>query len=251
MSQLKPKSSQYQSLFADYCRKGEGVLPPGAREDRMPHYFRLITNIFGEILEDAFPVLQSKITEDQWSELTAKFQAEYPIQEHQSVRLPREFAEFVQSSPVEWLETYPFAHDLVDFEWLEMDLYFQKNETVPEHTKNGSATAAFVINPYVQLKQYNYPVFENLENLQNAEQGQYFVLGLRRLSDHKVHFIKLNPLSAAVVEFLMHESSPSQRTLLKAFSEQLQADPSELEKQIQPFLDQLVRDEFIVGWLAN
>ena len=103
----------------------------------------------------------------------------------------------------------------------------------------------------MQLKQYNYPVFENLENLQDAEKGQYFVLGLRRLSDHKVHFIKLNPLSAAVVEFLMQESFPSQSSLLKAFSEQLQVDPSELEKQIQPFLDQLVRDEFIVGWLAN
>lgn len=249
MKELSEKTEIDQQLFTKYCRTGQGELPDGVRADRMHHYHRLISNIFGEILEDAFPVLMKKITAEEWNNLCATFVAEYPIQSYQSVRLPGEFVEFVNGLDGDFHHKYPFARNLVRFEWIEMELYFQKNVAIPDYTPIESVIwdTPLVLNPYTSLEQYEYPVFENLGELQNAEAGFYFVLSLRKISDHQVHFIKLNPISAALIQQLQETEFPVLDDLIPPFAEALKVSETEIKNQLAPFLEQMIQTQFVLG----
>ncbi|MFT5336146.1 MAG: hypothetical protein ACI9YL_000138 [Luteibaculaceae bacterium] len=249
MKELSEKTTIDQQLFTQYCRTGQGDLPPGVREDRMHHYHRLISNIFGEILEDAFPVLMKKMSEQEWKNLCSTFVAEYPIQSYQSVRLPGEFVDFVQGLKSDFHTKYPFAKDLVRFEWIEMELYFRKNETIPEYSAVDEVEwdTQLVLNPYASLEQYAYPVFENLGSLENAESGFYFVLSLRKISDHQVHFIKLNPISAALIQQLQEAEMPVLGDFIPSFAEVLHVPEKEIKMQLAPFLKQMIQTQFILG----
>lgn len=200
---LKKETENIQNDLASYCRDGKMREIQGVRSDRLPHYRRLVFNVMYGLLEKAFPITTSILSEGEFKSLVTLYMTEHDAQEVEVWRVPGEFSDFLKVHPMELKLKYPFLSDLIEMEWTEILVYNMENAIIPEFSESVfSENNRLVLNPDRSFLTLSYPVFQkNRENIVNRK-SNYYLLIFRNINTNKVHFMELSALHVRLFEYL-------------------------------------------------
>ncbi len=204
---LKPQTKQVQTDFADYCRTGIAIDLPGARHDRLPHYRRLVINVIKDTLSQAYPLTKNLLGAARFDQLAEEFFANHRCQHEQVFRMAGELVTyFAQQKNHPVRNEFPFIDDLLEFEWIELDVYIKADVTTPKIASTSNIkTEPLLLNPIYTLSQFKYPVFLKKANeITDADAGQYYCLAHRHPESFKAIFTELSAHMVLVVEQLAH-----------------------------------------------
>ncbi|MCF6332082.1 MAG: putative DNA-binding domain-containing protein [Draconibacterium sp.] len=198
---LKTETYNQQSNFAQYCRDGKDLAILGAKQERLPHYRRLIFNVVKDAMETTFPISFKYIETEIWDEMVYNFFSWHKCSEPQVWRMPEEFFEFCKSQNYAEKYNLPFLFDLLYFEWLEVELYMMEDIQYPKFKKTENwLTEKIAVNPEHKIVKLEYPV--HLEKPFDAanKKGDYFLLIYREKESGRVQFANLSVLFTFLVE---------------------------------------------------
>ncbi len=227
---LRTETYDIQAALAAYCRTGKLTPIEGAKEERLPEYRRLVYNVVKGFLDQAFPITQQHLSEDQWEKLCEDFFDEHKCQPAEAWRIPQELVTFITENKHPLEDTFPFLRELLHFEWLEIDIYNLMDQT-DIHLDNG-----MLLNPHFIIEQFTYPVHQPLND--ETKPNQYFLLVYRHPVELNARFMELAPLSAFLLETLASNGSISNTVNELATALKMEASP-QLKQQANQFLSLL------------
>ncbi|MGB0404460.1 MAG: DNA-binding domain-containing protein [Salibacteraceae bacterium] len=199
---LKVETHKIQSAIAEYTRTGEIKNIEGANSERLPHYRRLVFNVIFDTLTTAYPITR-KLLGAKWKGVVDRFFANHNCQNHQVWRMPFEFFEYFSKNETDLIAEHHYICDLLFFEWVEIEVYSEKDMQLPGFNLNGQWTnGAIALNPHHRIVELNYPVFTKDYSNMNQQKGTYYLLVVRNLNTYKVQFLKLSPLFVMAIQNL-------------------------------------------------
>ena len=199
---LKSETHKIQSALAEYTRSGKITSIEGVNQERLPHYRRLVFNVIFDTLTTAYPITR-KLLGTKWKSLVERFFAIHTCENHQVWRMPYEFLEYFRNNEHELIDKHHFILDLLLFEWIEIEVYSEKDITLPDLTDFGEwTTSPIAINPHHRILELDYPVFTKEYSIMNQQKGKFYLLIVRNLVTYKVQFLKLSPLFVMAIQNL-------------------------------------------------
>ena len=244
---LKEETIFIQNELAAYCRDGEMRDITGADPERLRHYRRLVYNVMYGLLEKAFPVTKSIISESQFKSLVSKYMTEHDAKVSQVCLVPGEFYSFLEQSPPDVMTEFPYIMDLLKMEWTEILVHNREDKNIPAFNDElPSLNDRLIINPDFEILNLEYPVFKGDWERITLEKGGYRLLVFRNIESFKVHFIEISPLYSDLIEMLMDGLIFSE-AIAKIISYYLLMDSGEVEQQIRKFVFMLKEKGFVLG----
>jgi len=211
---LTKETQTVQHQMATYCKTGEATQILGAKQDRLHNYRRLIYNIIDDAIENAYPIARNIIPSEQWQEMVDTFIAEHKCQHPQIMHMPGEFIEFTEKHRYAEKFNIPFLHDLLHFEWAEVEVHTMKDQVIPDFLEDGNfLTEQLIFSPYIQIIELEYPIHRLKTASMEDEKGEYYLLVYRQESG-TVQYVELNQLTA----YLLHSILQNECTLNEVIS---------------------------------
>lgn len=248
---LKAETYKHQSALAQYCRTGKEINLPGAIQENLSHYRRLVFNVVKDALETTYPISFKYIDNEVWNEMVYNFFSSHKCSDPQVWKMPEEFYQFCKVNNYNEKYSLPFLNDLLYFEWLEVELYMMEDIPYPEFIKVKPGLKHRIgINPEHQLVKLDYPV--HLEKPVDTidKKGDYFLLLYREKDSGRVQFMNLSVLFA----FLLESISTGEKTLEQILNDILYIfginDIELLQKQVFKFIGDLEKKDFVLGALV-
>ncbi len=244
------ESSTYtiMSEFAEYCRTGRNDLKAGHDDGGARQYRRLTLNIIDDSLQRAFPILKSRISDEQWESLVTGFVAEQELRDPELWKMPKQLLQYARVNNIGKKLGVPELDDLLLFEWTEVELFMMPDLLPVEHFSAGDLWQEIpVLNPEFKLLALSYPVFR-VSDIELAQRtGEYFLLLFRHPESGQVHFIELSKLFAEIVRVLACTSvSGAEACSVAAKNIGIKFDSS-IEKGAREFLTGLAELKMIFG----
>lgn len=200
---LTPETKEIQEKLASYCRTGKLENIPGLTENRIHHYKRLTNNVVINTLEQAFPITEKILSNEEWNSLVMKFIENHDSQTPQIWKLPLEFCEFVKEKNYQEELGKPWLNDLLYFEWIEIEIHTMPDSPVSKYEERViSQDDTLIFNPDYKIIQLNFPVHIYPVEQAKNKQANYFVLIFRELDTGNVRFFNLTILFAILLEKL-------------------------------------------------
>ena len=200
--QLLPKTFQYQTDLANYCKTGDYISIPGVNEKNIKHYRRLVFNNVYDSITSAYPITKKLFGKKKWKKVVNRFFSSQKIQSPQIWYMPKEFKDYVISNEDKLLNKYPFLEDLLQIEWLEIEVFMMPDETVEYFTE----TNLYYLNPEIRLIKTEYPVhLKKAKNITEEDKGNYFISLHRNKETGAVEFTNLSIPFVDVLENLMQK----------------------------------------------
>ena len=193
-----------QMAFAGHIRNPESAAPENIEDRRMAIYRRLIFNNIQSFCSNAFPVLKSLLSEDDWQLMIRDFMIQHRCQRPLFNEIAKEFIDYLETER-DCQNDPPFIKELAHYEWVELALSianaeFQQRSVAAE---TDVLTLPLKRSPLAWLLAYQFPVHQIGINNQPAEpSAQPNFLLVYRNADDQVKFIELNPVSARLLELL-------------------------------------------------
>lgn len=232
---LTSETKRQQQLLAQYCRTGE--IPEGiqAKHDRLPHYRRLVYNVIFDTLSSAYPITKTFLGKKKWKFLIDDFFKNYSSQKAQIWQMPYGLFDYLNEYPSLISKEFPFLNELVYFEWLEIELYAEKN--IPFQNSK-STVEKITLNPHHRIMQLTYPFhkFSVKEAIKNSNVS--YIILFRNLETYKVEFVEVSVLIAQVVQALSENEMDLLYTLKKLGSNYSLTNQEFLQKQAKDLLQQ-------------
>ena len=201
---LKTETKKLQEELAAYTRDGVFNAMIGAKNDRLAHYRRLVYNVTSGILDQAYPITKSSIETTDWNTLKLHFHKKHNCQYAEVWKMPEDLIFYVADHEPEILSKYPYLIDLLKFEWLEIEIQNQMNDTDFESDWNSGEKN--LINPYHQLTILEYPVHKMKASEAENKIGKYYLLTYRKLSDFQVMYMELTAFTAVFFESMKQQT---------------------------------------------
>ena len=247
---LKAETYQQQSKLTEYCRNGVEIDILGAKADRLPNYRRLVFNVVKDALETTYPISFKFIDSAIWNEMVYNFFSTHKCVDPQVWRMPEEFYQFCLNENYAEKYKLPFLNDLLQFEWIEVEIYMMEDLKYPEYKSSDNwLDKKLALNPEYKIIKLEYPV--HLEKLANAlsKKGDYFLLLYREKESGRVQFINLSILYT----FLIENIALGEKTLEQIFNDILYLfginDIEMLQTESLKFLEDLHSKGFVLGVL--
>ncbi len=180
-----------QQQFHDYCRKRINSLDfHVSRKDALPHYPRLVYNIFYYNLLNAYPITATYLGEE-WETLVTLFLKKHDCHTHFIWLLPQEFLSFVEDQPY-YTDKFPVLLDLMRWEWASLYVQIMQDVEIPSLAQECNSLEAFpFVNPYQQPLLLHYPVFR-LSPFEAERHPQKTLLIAYRTEELKSHYLQLH-----------------------------------------------------------
>ncbi len=205
--------------FTRACRTGKLDLSLKADPKRMQIYLRFIRRTLEDTLKRAYPLTRHILSDEQWDEIVSDYLANVDCPSPFIWKAPEGFVSFVQTK--DWSERFaiPYLVDLVDFEWLEIEMTMMPDcEKIPSSGEGDILEDPLFINPESCVVVYSYPVFEKKPLPRPMEKGIYPLLAFRHPEDSDVRFIALSLFYQRVLE-LLQENLVGRQALTRAATE--------------------------------
>lgn len=239
-----------QKQFAGHIRDPDNVEPPDGPEDRrLAIYRRLFFGNLSNLFSKNFPVLHRIVDRDRWKSLIREFLVDHRATTPMFTEIGREFVRFLEEDQPEGLP--PFALELAHWEFLETCVRLAEadpNEVICE--RDGDLLSARVaLNPTLRLAQYQWPVHEISPDYQPEQPlEQPLILAAWRRRNDRTGFMKLNAVTARLLEIIDQQPELSGQAALEKIAEEMQApDPKAIVQSGRSMLDQLLEREVILG----
>ncbi|KAB1064062.1 HvfC family RiPP maturation protein [Salibacter halophilus] len=245
---LTNETKDIQSKLAEYARTGSKKEIEGARDDRLHHYRRLVYNVVKGVLDQGFPIAKEIMGEERWDDLVFDFFKRHKCQENEVWKMPSELVEFVDKTNYQESIGLPYLPELLLFEWLEIQVHGMQDVALPNTQEFGSdLDEALVLNPYLEIAQFQYPVHLRSASEMEANKGHYYLLIYRELDSHLVKFMNLTGFTAILLDTL----GQSPKTLRHALNEMGQSLGMEITHEIEQkaieFIEKMVEKGVVLG----
>ena len=206
---------QQQYSFAAHLRDPQAPPPEDIEDRRMAIYRNLFINNVTSFLGNSFPVLSELLGKQRWQLLIKDYYRDHKSHTPLFPEMPKEFLDYLVNERPATQHTDPvadppFMYELAHYEWIETGLALAI-EADPEPTLQPTGDLLEehpVISTLAWLVSYTFPVNEiGLENQPErpAEQPSHYVV--YRDEFFKVHFLKMNLVSARLFELLNIDST--------------------------------------------
>lgn len=147
-------------------------------------------------LEQAFPLAHHLLSQEQWDEMVDRFLAGELCSSPFFWQVPKFFVQFAKKMGYADRFHIPYLEDLLDFEWLEIEMFMMPNQV--DETR---------------IVTYSYPVFQK----QPMVKGVYHLYAFRHPKTKEVQFVRITPFYRRVFELL--KNSSKEEALMKAAAE--------------------------------
>lgn len=227
-----------QLAFAAHLRNPAQNPPPAdVEERRMAIYRDLFINNVTRFLAGSFPVLSGMFGAQRWQMLIRDFYSTHQSRSPLFPEMPRELLDYLarerntatRSDPE---PDPPFLYELAHYEWAETGLALAQDpvEDTALDPDGDLLDAHPVTSSLAWLFGYTYPVNEiGKDNWPAAPADQRVYLLLYRDAADKVHFIKLNDVSARLFELLRDDGAITGRNALAQIATELgQPNPDQV-----------------------
>ena len=247
---LKTETYNQQNKFVQYCRTGEEVSILGTIPSRLPHYRRLVFNVIKDTLETTFPIAYKYIETTVWNEMTDAFFSLHKCSDPQVWRMPKEFVDFCKTENYGEKYALPFLNNLLQFEWMEVEVYMMEDIKYPEVSKSAIVLNSKIeVNPEHRIVKLEYPVHMEKPFDAANKKGNYFLLLFREKESGRVQFTNLSVLFA----FLLENIDIGEKTLEEIINDILYLfginDLKMLQTEILKFLEELKKRGYVLGSL--
>lgn len=205
MSHMAESFKQTQYQFAAHIRDPAHQPAPDNIEDRrMAIYRDLFFNNINGTLQNAFPVIRSLFSEDQWLDMVRDFMIRHQSKTPLFVEIAREFISYLEDERQSENDP-PFLRELAHYEWVELALSIAEPEfrLTPLNGEEEALALKLEQSPLAWLLVYQYPVHQiSPDNQPQTPSASPVCLLVQRNQDEKIKFIELNPVSARLLELL-------------------------------------------------
>jgi hypothetical protein len=194
------KTFQYQTDLANYCKTGNYTEIPGVIEKNIKHYRRLVFNNVYDSISSAYPITKKLLGKNKWKKLVQRFFSSQKIQSPQIWYMPKEFKNYVLKEELKLLTNYSFLPDLLQFEWLEIEVFMMPDEPIAF----SSVANLYYINPEIRLIKVDYPIhLKKAKKITEHDKGNYFISLHRNRETGVVEFTNLSIPFVDVLENLL------------------------------------------------
>ena len=213
--ELQNNTTMTQRALGQYTRTGK-LKPKSSKDKNTIHYRRLILNNVMDILESTFPLTLEYIGATKFTKLVKDFFAKNPCVSPQFWQMPKEFLDYVQQKHEELLTAFPPIINLMEIEWMEVEVFMMPDETMPSFSEIGDIhTDKLVANPEMRILPLNYPVFsKKVSDIKLEDYSQYFISLHRNVLDKQVSQNELGLIQVEVLLYL-HEQNADIDSIFK------------------------------------
>ncbi|MES2121194.1 MAG: putative DNA-binding domain-containing protein [Chlamydiota bacterium] len=234
--------------FTACCLKKDSTSKPG----RIGVYQNLIRNNIEDTLIKGYPLTYDLLSSDQWNTLVEDFIARGKSTSPFLWKMPEAFYHFAKKHSYQQRWNIPFLEDLLHFEWIEIELFMQKDHPLKPFTRDGDVLSdCLYLNPESKLLHYHYPVFEKLSTDTPPALSNYSLFGYRHPDTSQVHFISLSPLFALAFEQLTNTPTRGEDAILNLIAGASDAFRSQALAAARIFFTDLLEQRAILGFLRS
>lgn len=250
----RPRFQQLQYAFTAHIRDPAGQPAPSEVDSqRMAVYRRLVYSNIQGYLATAYPVLRSLYDNDGWHQMVRDFFVSHRCHKPQFYQVAEEFLHYLEDERGQVEGDPPCLLELACYEWLELMLYIADEPVDLEGVdRDGELlTGVPVVSPLVRRLVCRYPVHaidpEDPPSEPPAEPTHLLVY--RDLGgQEQVHFLKINAVTARLLELLEGQSARSGREQLETLAGELgQADPEPIIAHGAQILADLRARDILLG----
>lgn len=200
---------EIQNNFMDYIKDPSNPLPEGIEARRMKIYRELFFNNIDGFVSNAFPVLKSLYSAEDWQQRVQQFFVSHDCHTPIFIEIAQEFLLFLQTEYTVTKIDPPFMLELAHYEWLELAVAVAQEDPQQQIIDMTTIDAGIIstmtlsVSSTSQIAQYTYDVqhiSEDYRPKEPTEQPQFFCI----YSDFEdeVSFLQLNPLTAQVLAYM-------------------------------------------------
>ncbi|GIU50610.1 DUF2063 domain-containing protein [Shewanella sairae] len=197
---------EVQQNFMDYIKDPSLPLPEGIEARRMNVYRELFFNNIDGFVSNAFPVLKSLYTPQDWQQLVQTFFVTHNCHTPIFIEIAQEFLLFLQTEYQSSVKDPDFMLELAHYEWLELVVAVARDDGqqhLIDIEQVDLQSIKLCVSAASQIAQYAYDV----QNISTeyvpkvpGETPQFFCI--YRDLDEEVSFLHLNPLTAQVLAYI-------------------------------------------------
>jgi hypothetical protein len=157
--------------------KGAGEIPPqlasNIDQSGVELYATLIDYGQQDLMASIYPYC-AKILKKKWEPTVREYFLACPANHYNLNRAAQKFPAYLQNEGAQFLTKNPFIAELADYEWMEMELLEVDEDVQPQPNLVLSKPEHFIqfaplINPVLLLRQYEFPISEIVEKLDNKK----------------------------------------------------------------------------------
>lgn len=172
LSSLWLKESVRESFL-----KGEGNISPRIAQDvdrsGVELYATLLDYGHQDLMASIYPYC-AKVLTKKWEPTVREYFLAYPANHYNLNRAAQRFPAYLQNEGSHFLKKYPFLVELAEYEWLELELLEVDKDVTPQPNLVLSKPDHFIqyaplLNPALLLRQYDYPVSEIVDKIENKK----------------------------------------------------------------------------------
>lgn len=210
-----------QQNFMDYIKDPANPLPGGIEARRMKIYRELFFNNIDGFVSNAFPVLKSLYSEQDWQQRVQQFFVTHDCHTPIFIEIAQEFLLFLQTEYTATELDPPFMLELAHYEWLELVVAVAQDNAqqaiIDSSTMNIDVlkAAALSLSATAQIAQYTFDVQHISEDYRPetpTATPQFFCIYAD--FDDEVSFLQLNPLTAQVLAYISQFESVQYEELI-------------------------------------
>lgn len=235
LSGSRPDDLPFQTLqrqFAAHLRNPDiNTAPPGIEDRRLAIYRDLFFNNVEGFLHQAFPVLRSLYSEQDWLALVRQYFSLHASQSPQFYQIAEEFLLYLQSEHETSDADPAFLVELAHYEWVELILAISDADTriASGVDPNGDLLEEIPVpSPVMMNLAYRYPVHElGPRNQPESPPPDPTYLVVHRDRHDKLHFLKVNAVTSRLLQLMTDNPGSTGRALLESIAAELEASKVE------------------------
>ena len=234
--------NDFQRAYGKHLRRPTPTSRPAGIPARASEiYEELFFNNICGFINNCFPVAKSLFPEDTWLHICRTFFIDWRCHTPYFSEIPKEFVNYIKSDS-HTLELPPWFAELIEYEWLELDVDICNATALNSHTNGDGKLYA---NPTLRNCAFKWPVHQISKNNIPSEPEATF-LAIYRDAEHRVQFMAMNAITAALLEIIEQAPCSAQQAL-----EQLAVAINHPQpQQIVNFGQSIIQDFLQRGMLA-
>ena len=238
-----------QKQMSQLVRTGENIDVPGTKAEGLKQYRRLFRNNINNTMVQAFPITFEILNNKQWDTLIDDFFARHDAQTPHVWKLPQEFYLFVKGYSYSEDFKLPYLHDLLLFEWLEIEVYTMADSKIEPYLKDGNALENLLeINPDYRLNRLEYPVhlYSGEESLNRK--GDYFLLSYRLPGTFEVRYLNMPLLHVLFFEKISIERMNGKEIISQLVNDNPGTEEEGLASNFLAFTETMLNEKVFLGF---
>lgn len=258
MTTISPKAPKslvdFQVSYGQYLRQPSTIKRPKnipARASKI--YEELFFNNICGFINNCFPVAKSLFTNDEWLTLSRSFFCDWRCHTPYFSEIPKEFVHYIQQGQHP-LNNYLWLCELVEYEWLELEVDISNAVPLARHLLHNKATTPETIdtntqlyaNPTLRNRSFEWPVHRICPEFIPVTPEATF-LAVYRDKNHRVQFMAMNAITYALLEIIISKPCSAQNALEQLAQAINHPEPAQILAFGQPIIEDFLQRGMLVS----